>query len=310
MLARILALGGISFAVSLVATPIIARELEKRGILGVDFHKEDGRKLPEMVGLAVLIAFALSSAVAYLISRDRAILLGLVVALLVGIIGVADGVRKLKPREKMLSLFAVGLVLIPYANTTLFGVDWGLLYLLALPVVFAIACNFTNMLAGFNGLEVGTGAIASLGIAAIAALSGAVSSSLMASVIAGALFGLLYYNRYPARVFPGDVGTLPIGAVLFTGMVLGKFELLGAIVFIPYALDAALKYFSVGVMTRESQQPTVVREGRLYVPDGGNLSLPRLFLRNKPLREYEVVHRVWAVELFFCALAVMVAVII
>ncbi len=301
------AFGIFSFAIVFAIALPIGRILEKRGYVGVDLHKEDKRKLPEMTGLAVLLGFTVSAALAYVYYQERTIVYGTVVVLLVGLIGIADGIRKLKPLEKMIGLGAVGLLLIPVADTTLLGFDLGLVYIIGIPIFFAIACNFTNMLAGFNGMEIGTGAIASLGIAALALLQGAEVSFLLASIMAGGLLGLLYYNRFPARVFPGDVGTLPIGAALFTAVILGKFELLGAIVFVPYALDAALKYRSVGVMTRESQQPTEVNEGRLFIPEGGNLSLARVFLKNKPLKESEIVYRVWGVEAVFCVIAILVS---
>ncbi|MFQ5815306.1 MAG: hypothetical protein ACE5G7_02300, partial [Candidatus Hydrothermarchaeaceae archaeon] len=255
------AFGVLSFAIAIALTPSIGRALEKRGYVGVDLHKGDGRRLPEMTGLAVLLGFSVSLSMAYVYYHEKAIIHGLIAVLLVGLIGLFDGVRKLEPREKIVGLAVAGLILLPIADTTLFGADLGLLYLLGVPIFFAFTCNFTNMLAGFNGLEIGTGAIASMGIAVLSLLHGAEASFLMASVMAGGLLGLLYYNRYPARVFPGDVGTLPIGAALFTAIILGKFEVLGIIVFIPYAVDAALKYFSVGVMTKESQEPTVAREG-------------------------------------------------
>ncbi len=299
--------GIFSFAIVFAITLPIGRLLEKRGYVGVDLHKEDKRTLPEMTGLAVLLGFTVSAVLAYVYYQERTIIYGIAVVLLVGLIGIADGIRKLKPMEKMIGLGVAGLLLLPVTDTTILGVDLGVLYLLGVPIFFAIACNFTNMLAGFNGMEIGTGAIASLGIAALALLQGAEVSFLLASIMAGGLLGLLYYNRFPARVFPGDVGTLPIGAALFTAVILGKFELLGAIVFVPYALDAALKYRSVGVMTKESQQPTKVKEGRLFIPEGGNLSLARVFLKNKPLKEYEIVYRVWGVEAVFCVIAILVS---
>jgi UDP-N-acetylglucosamine--dolichyl-phosphate N-acetylglucosaminephosphotransferase len=302
--------GILSFAITLAATPVIGRRMEQLGFVGVDLHKDDGRKLPEMTGIALLLGFAISGLLAYSFTGELKIAHGLLAVLLVGLVGLLDGVRKLKPREKMIGLAAAGFVLLPVVDTTLLGFDLGILYIMGIPIFFAIACNFTNMLAGFNGLEIGTGAIASLGIAILALLRGAETSFLLAVVMAGGLMGFLYYNRYPARVFPGDVGTLPIGAALFSAVVLGKFEVLGAIVFIPYAVDAALKYKSVGVMTRESQRPTQVREGKLFIPPGGNLSLPRIFLRKEPLREYEVVHRVWAVEGVFCAAAILASALI
>jgi UDP-N-acetylglucosamine--dolichyl-phosphate N-acetylglucosaminephosphotransferase len=174
-----------------------------------------------------------------------------------------------------------------------------------MPIFFMFACNFTNMLAGFNGLEIGTGAIASFGMALLAYMNNSIDGFILSSAMFGALLAFLYYNRYPAKVFPGDVGTLIIGAALFTSMVLSKAELPGAIIFVPYAADAALKYLSVGVMTRESQSPTQLREGKLYVPGGSNLSLARFFIRRRAMTEPEVVLRVWAVEAIFVLIAVL-----
>ncbi|MEE8167946.1 MAG: glycosyltransferase 4 family protein [Candidatus Hydrothermarchaeales archaeon] len=303
MFLLLLAFGFLSFFITLAVTPGIARTLKNRGVIGIDLHKEDGREVPEMVGLAILLGFLVSLSAAYLYYGWIELIIGTLVVILAGAIGIVDGVRKLGPMQKMLSLTIVGLVLVPYAKPTLFGYNLGIIYLLALPLLFAIACNFTNMLAGFNGLEVGTGAIASLGIALLALLNNAQASFALAFTMFCVLLAFLYYNRYPARAFPGDVGTLPIGAALFTAVILGKFELAGSLVFVPYAIDAALKYFSVGVMTRESQKPTLVREGKLYTPEGGNISLPRLFLVRHDMTEIDVVHRVWAVEAVFCSIA-------
>jgi UDP-N-acetylglucosamine--dolichyl-phosphate N-acetylglucosaminephosphotransferase len=179
----------------------------------------------------------------------------------------------------------------------------GYLFLFLVPLLFMTACNFTNMLAGFNGLEIGVGAIASLGVAAVAYLSGATASFVIASTMSAALLGFLYYNKYPARVFPGDAGTLPIGAALFSAVLYGGLYLPGAIIFLPYALDAGLKYVSAGVMSRHSQEPTLLRDGKLYPPAEGNLSLARLLLRVKPMREKELVVLLWLIEGLFVSLA-------
>ncbi len=170
--------------------------------------------------------------------------------------------------------------------------------------------NFTNMLAGFNGLEIGTGAIASLGVAFLAFLNQSLAGFVLSSSMFGALLAFFYYNRYPARVFPGDVGTLIIGAALFSSIVFGRFYLTGAIVFIPYVLDASLKYFSVGVMTRQSQTPTVLRDGKLFIPEGSNMSLARFFLKRKALTESDVVKKVWLVETLFCLFAILLELVI
>jgi UDP-N-acetylglucosamine--dolichyl-phosphate N-acetylglucosaminephosphotransferase len=296
-----------AFFITFALTPLLKDRLGGMGITGTDLHKPGKAEVPEMGGIAILGGFSISVIAAYFFYTDAGLLIGLAVVLLVGAIGAVDGIRKLSAIQKVLSLTAVGLLLIPYSTPIILGYTLGIWYLILVPIFFMFACNFTNMLAGFNGLEIGTGAIASLGMAIVAYLNNSTQGIILSLAMFGALLAFLYFNRYPAKVFPGDVGTLIIGATLFTTMIISKIELLGAIIFIPYITDAALKYLSVGIMTRESQAPTQLKEGKLYVPEGSNLSLPRLFIRRRATTEPEVVRLVWAVEAVCCAAAVGLA---
>jgi UDP-N-acetylglucosamine--dolichyl-phosphate N-acetylglucosaminephosphotransferase len=296
-----------AFFITFALTPILKNKLKERGIIGTDLHKPGKVEIPEMGGIAVLAGFSISIIAAYYLYSFTSLLIGLAAVLLVGAIGIIDGIKKLTAIQKVLSLSAVGLLLVPYSNTVILGYDFGVMYLVFVPIFFMFACNFTNMLAGFNGLEIGTGAIASLGMAVVAYLNGSTEGAVLSGTMFACLLAFLYYNRYPAKVFPGDVGTLIIGAALFTTMIISKVELLGAVIMLPYITDAALKYLSVGIMTRESQAPTELKEGKLHVPEGSNISLARLFIRRKPITEPGVVWRVWAVEGACCALAVALA---
>jgi UDP-N-acetylglucosamine--dolichyl-phosphate N-acetylglucosaminephosphotransferase len=296
-----------AFFITFALTSLLKDRLTEIGITGTDLHKPSKVEVPEMGGIAILAGFSISVIAAYFFYAGAGLLAGLAVVLLIGAIGAADGIRKLSASQKVLSLTAVGLLLIPFSKPSFLGYNLGTGYLIFVPIFFMFACNFTNMLAGFNGLEIGTGAIASLGMAIVAYLNNSTEGTILSLAMFGALLAFLYYNRYPAKVFPGDVGTLIIGAALFTTMIISKIELLGAIIFIPYIADAALKYLSVGVMTRESQAPTQLRAGKLFIPEGSNLSLARLFIRRSPLTEPEVVLRVWVVEALFCAAAVGLA---
>ena len=97
------------------------------------------------------------------------------------------------------------------------------------------------MLAGFNGLEVGMGIAAIGSLAFIAYTIDATTSLVLLLAMLGALLAALYYNWYPARILIGDVGTLMIGAVIATAVILGNFESAGFIVIIPYFLDLLIK---------------------------------------------------------------------
>ncbi|MBK5102216.1 MAG: phospho-N-acetylmuramoyl-pentapeptide-transferase, partial [Desulfobacteraceae bacterium] len=48
--------------------------------------------------------------------------------------------------------------------------------------------------------------------------------SVFCGAVAGAGLGFLWYNAYPAEIFMGDVGSLPLGAVLGTVAVITKQE--------------------------------------------------------------------------------------
>ncbi len=301
---ELIAIALISFLTTFVLTPLIAREMVKHGIKGIDLHKEDNREIPEMGGIAIVVGVLLGVIIAYSKYSDERLLVVALLVILTGLLGIIDYFKTLSPKEKVISLSFIGLLLIPFCETTLFGRDFGILYTLLVPIFFMIACNFTNMLAGFNGLEIGVGAIASLGVFTVSFLAKEKISSIVALALFASLLAFLYYNKYPAKVFPGDVGTLPIGATLFSAIIFGKLELYGLVIFIPYAIDAALKYFSVGVMTRQQQKPTIIKNGLLYLPENSNLSLPRIFIKRKPMQEKDVILRVWLIEAFFCLIAI------
>ncbi|MCE9559611.1 MAG: hypothetical protein K8R88_11740 [Armatimonadetes bacterium] len=76
---------------------------------------------------------------------------------------------------------------------------------------FSNAYNFSD---GIDGLAGSLGVILFGGLLL---MGGPVASSPMAPISVGLICGFLvflYWNRYPAKVFMGDVGALPIGAVL------------------------------------------------------------------------------------------------
>lgn len=287
----------LAFLITLVFTPLVGEFSRGRGILSPDLHKEGKPLIPELVGVTILLASSGVLLGAYLVLNAQVLLITGLAVTLAGLLGVADHYRPLTPGMKILGLVLIGLVY--YAGP----LPEGYLFLL-IPLLFMTACNFTNMLAGFNGLEIGVGAVASLGVAAAAYLNGAPESFLIASTMGAALLGFLYYNRYPARVFPGDAGTLPIGAALFSAVLYGGLYLPGLVIFLPYVLDAGLKYVSAGVMSRHHQEPTLLRDGKLYPPAGGNLSLARLLLRVKPMGEKELVALLWLIEALFVSLGI------
>ena len=120
--------------------------------------------------------------------------------------------------------------------------DFGIFYIVVLiPLGVTVAANLTNMLAGFNGMESGMGAVIFAAVLVLAAANGSTEMGLIAAAMLGALLAFLRFNWYPARIFIGDIGTLLIGGALASCVIIGNLESAGAILVIPYIFDFAIK---------------------------------------------------------------------
>ncbi len=85
--------------------------------------------------------------------------------------------------------------------------------------------NAVNLTDGLDGLASSNMVISLAALAAINLIMGNVDMAIICTSIMGACLGFLYFNRYPAKVFMGDTGSLALGGVLGTLAVMGKFEL-------------------------------------------------------------------------------------
>jgi phospho-N-acetylmuramoyl-pentapeptide-transferase len=90
--------------------------------------------------------------------------------------------------------------------------------------------NTVNLTDGLDGLAAGTVMITMLAFGAIAYRQNHLEVALLASSIAGACIGFLWYNSYPADIFMGDTGSLGLGAAVAALAVITKTELLSVLI--------------------------------------------------------------------------------
>ena len=129
-------------------------------------------------------------------------------------------------------------VAIPFLGTVNFGIYFPLLIV---PLSVAFVATTFNFLAGFNGLEAGQGILLLSFASFVAYINSAPYLSIVGLSMVAALLPFLIFNWCPAKVFPGDVLTYSIGALFVTMAILGNFERVAIIVFIPYVLEVILK---------------------------------------------------------------------
>jgi UDP-N-acetylglucosamine--dolichyl-phosphate N-acetylglucosaminephosphotransferase len=298
--------GLLSFLATRIVMPKIIRKMKEADIVGKDIHKSWKPVVAEMGGFGILFGFTLGIFSGVYMHEILAfpLVIVLVVILLVGMIGILDDLLALSSRDKFLLLFIAGLPLIWAAPNNV-----GLLYLITIPIALSIGSNLTNMLAGLNGIESGLGVISMTSLTIACIILGKYDVTIISMSMLGALIAFLYYNRYPAKIFPGDTGTLIIGAAIVCIAFIGRVKLIALIIMMPNIIDAALKFYSAGVMNRQQQKPTQINdEGKLVRPEVGFKSLIRLVLR-KPIAEKDAVKIIWAIGIVFGALGIIVALV-
>jgi UDP-N-acetylglucosamine--dolichyl-phosphate N-acetylglucosaminephosphotransferase len=270
-----------SILVTVAFSELLIPRLKKFGITGKDVNKEGRPEVAEMGGLAIVAGFTAGVLLAIMLNTFNGlefnityVLAALVTIHAMGFIGIVDDLLDIPQMVKaFLPLAAaVPLVAVSAAGSTAMtipfvgSVDLGIVYMVVLiPMGIAVSSNLTNMLAGFNGLEAGMGSVIMLVMAILAFMHGSNEMLVLFLPMLGALLGFLRNNWYPAKVFPGDVGNLTIGAVLASGVIIGNMESAGALIMVLYVVDFFIKAWN---RFPSSKWWGELKEGKLYPLEG------------------------------------------
>ncbi len=146
----------------------------------------------------------------------------------------------------------------PFFKTIHPDLGWG--YILLSVFIIVGTSNAVNLTDGLDGLATGPIVIAFatylvftylVGHARIATylqipyIAGAGELTVLCGAVVGACLGFLWYNAYPADLFMGDVGSLPLGAVLGTIAVITKQEFVLLLVGGIFVVEALSVIFQV-----------------------------------------------------------------
>jgi UDP-N-acetylglucosamine--dolichyl-phosphate N-acetylglucosaminephosphotransferase len=192
------------------------------------------------------------------------------VILIISLIGLIDdilgwkiGLNK-KTRIFFLVFAAIPLVVINAGESTMMGIDFGLFYpLFFIPLGIVGASATFNFLAGYNGLETSQGILILSAMALVTLFTKNSWLSLISMIMVVCLIAFYIFNKCPSKVFPGDVLTYSVGALIATIAILGNIEKIAVFFFIPYILETGLKL--KGKLKKESFA-RVNKDGSLEMP--------------------------------------------
>ncbi len=277
--------------------------------------EEDQKKAgtPIMGGILFILVPVLVTIVVYpSVMKDINTWVVILAFLGYGLIGFTDdyliAVKKnndgLKPAYKFLMQIVLGAVFfLLYRNHAHLEVNipfthhaWylGIGYFILVLLMFAGGSNAVNLTDGMDGLAAGCSVIALIPFFVIARMQNRIGLLVLISGLVGALFGYLYYNKKPARVFMGDTGSLALGGIMAAMAMVLKIE-------IAFILIAGI--FVVDTMTVILQIASVkIRHKRIFTYTPIHFAF-----RIKGMREENVVRMFWGIELLFALLGLFVA---
>ena len=273
-------------------------------MVGVDVHKQRKPEVPEMCGVCILVGLAVSILVSLAILPNYAVdfLVFLSVVLFSGLIGAVDDLRRLGPRIKpLLTAFASLPILLtriydPRPILPLVGrTRLTIIYPLLIPFAIAVPSNAVNMLDPLNGVMSGTCSIVVFVLTVSAAILGHWNAVILGAGLLGALLAFYRYNRFPSRVFPGNVGTLAVGAAIGALVVIGRLEAIGVVAMMPHIMNGFYFLASVGGLYERRQMAArpirVLSDGRLAASPNKSspLTLTRIILAVGPMKEEEAI---------------------
>jgi UDP-N-acetylglucosamine--dolichyl-phosphate N-acetylglucosaminephosphotransferase len=252
----------ISIVITVVFLPTTIEMLEERNKFAEDVHKKDKQMVPKGGGFVLL--FAVVAALLIIVgfstfimqnAVNPAILGALVSILMAGMVGLLDDNLDFRDRTKIaLPLVAsIPLMALNVGTTTMsipligdVNLQWAY-PLLVVPLMTTFIVDSTNMYGGMNGLECGLSIVNSSAIVVYALLTpiltgnGLVQNQMDGATIAASLLGasivFFLFNKYPAKVLPGDVGRLPIGAAMAAALIIGNMDRLAVILYLPFLLN-------------------------------------------------------------------------
>jgi UDP-N-acetylglucosamine--dolichyl-phosphate N-acetylglucosaminephosphotransferase len=308
-----------SFLVTLFILPFWIIKARKTNLTGQDMHKVNKKQVAEMGGVVVLLGF-LIGVLSYIAIRifffqtqtNVTPILAIFTAILIaGIIGIIDDIlgwkMGLKQWQKpLLTLLVAAPIMAVNAGTRVMSIpfigniDLSIFYpLIIIPIFILVGTNGFNMLAGYNGLEAGMGMIILSTLAYFSWLNNSPWLTVVALCMVSTLAAFWLFNKYPAKIFPGDTLTYTVGALAAAIAIFANIEKIFLILFIPYIIQFFLKLrgrFKKESFARVKEDKTLIpRYKNIYGVE--NLTVKILNWLKIKTTEKRVVHTLYLLEL-------------
>lgn len=270
----------LSFFITLFFTHFWIRKMGRIGLVWEDMHKKDHPKnVAGSGGIGVFFGFSIGI-LTYIaiktfyfqttvnITYTFVIFSSIAIMTLIGFIDDLLGWRRgglsIRSRILLIIFASIPLMVINAGDSEMVGIELGLLYpLVIIPLGIVGASTTFNFLAGYNGLEASQGILILSSLSLVVFFTGNAWISIIGLSMVASLLAFYIFNKFPAKIFPGDSLTYMVGGLIAIMAILGDVEKVAIFFFIPYIIETILKV--KGGLKKESFGK-LNKEGSLEVP--------------------------------------------
>ncbi len=214
------AVGAISLVFAIMLTYVVREVAGRKGFVAKPKSDRWHKRPTAMMG-GVAIFLTTVTAYALFVPKSTESLIIIAASSFLFLVGLFDDILNIKPYQKLFgqligATMVVGLgPKLPITGYELLDIWITVFWLIGIT-------NAINLLDNMDGLAAGISVIASVSLAVEFALNGQVNELLLVSIFIGALLGFLVFNFNPASIFMGDCGSMFVGFLLASSVLMGQ----------------------------------------------------------------------------------------
>ncbi|MGT2756245.1 phospho-N-acetylmuramoyl-pentapeptide-transferase [Streptococcus ovuberis] len=319
----------LAFALTIIGMPIFIKTYQKAKIGGQQMHEDVKQHqakagTPTMGGTVfLLVALSLGLIFALITQASWSTYGILFILFLYGLIGFLDDFLKvfkqinegLNPKQKLVLQLVGGLIFylahINHSGSGLlnvFGYDIQLGWLYIFFVLFWLIgfSNAVNLTDGIDGLSSISVVISLLAYGVIAYKQSQLDLLIVIGIMIGALLGFFVFNKKPAKVFMGDVGSLALGGMLAAISIALHQEWTLLLIGLVYVIETASVMLQVAYFKHTKKKYGEGRRIFRMTPFHHHLELGGLSGNGRPWTEWQVDFFLWGLGVVMSLLTLVI----
>ena len=210
----------VSFMTAVILTFAVRQAARRFGFVAKPKADRWHKKPTAMYGgIAIFLSTLLMYAVFMPVTTESLVILA--GSSLLFVVGLVDDLLNIKPYQKLIGqLIGAGLIVgfglqLPLTGNEIIDIWLTVFWLIGIT-------NAINLLDNMDGLAAGISAIAAFSLAVGFSTNGQTTELILVSVFIGSLLGFLVFNFNPASIFMGDCGSMFVGFLLSSSVLLNQ----------------------------------------------------------------------------------------